>query len=171
MLRTLTFASALALASAHGHMTIPASTRNGGRLATGGDCTTGACFWFTNNMEITGPPTINASMQSLPSVTGGGVEDVYKTSPWRAPGSAKVYGSGCGVAGGGPVRYGNGGQPPPGIKQGMDGLNLPTHGAPTVWKRGSVQPVAWAISANHGGGDDRCCSCCCCCSCRCCCLC
>eukprot|EP00912_Choanoflagellata_sp_UC4_P000986 UC4_evm8s607 len=34
----------------------------------------------------------------------------------------------------------------------MDGLELPTNGQPTVWKRGSQAQVSWAISANHGGG-------------------
>lgn len=39
-----------------------------------------------------------------------------------------------------------------GIPQGFDGAKLPAHGSPTHWQRGSWQEVAWAISANHGGG-------------------
>ena len=71
--------------------------------------------------------------------------------PWRAPGTAPVYGSGCGVAGGSNVERDNGGIPPPGMKQGEDFLKIPPQ-TPTVWKRGSTQEVAWALFANHGGG-------------------
>jgi len=135
----------------HGHIVIPASTRHGGSIKLGGDCTNGACYWFTNNIEIPGEPTLPVYARSVQLNVTGGVKDVYKTSPWRAPGSAQVLGSGCGSAGGGPVYYANGGNPPPGIKQGMDGIDLPKM-TPTVWKRGSVQEVAWSIAANHGGG-------------------
>ena len=41
-----------------GHVTLPASTRNGGSMATGGSCTSGQCFWFSNNVEIPGEPTL-----------------------------------------------------------------------------------------------------------------
>ena len=64
----------------------------------------------------------------------------------------QVYGSGCGVAGGGPTPYGNGGHPPKGIAQNMDGLKLHKRGAPAIWKTGSTAQVAFAISSNHGGG-------------------
>ena len=33
----------------------------------------------------------------------GGKYDVHRASPWRAPGTAAVYGSGCGIAGGHPT--------------------------------------------------------------------
>lgn len=135
----------------HGHIVIPASTRHGGSIKRGGDCTNGACFWFTNNIEIPGEPTLPHYARSVQLDVTGGEKDVYKTSPWRAPGTAQVLGSGCGSAGGGPVLYMNGGYPPKGIEQGMDGIDLPKM-TPTVWKRGSVQEVAWSISANHGGG-------------------
>jgi len=153
MVASVVLASTVALASGHGHMTLPPSTRHGGSLATGGQCTTaaahGACFWFSNNVEIT--------QDTLPvearSVTNGGDPDVdvFGTAPWRSPGRAPVYGSGCGMAGGGPLAYANGGTPPPGREQGMDGLDLPEM-EPTAWQLGSVVDVAWAISANHGGG-------------------
>jgi len=131
--------------------TLPPSTRHGGSLATAGQCTTaaghGACFWFSNNVEV--------SEDTLPvearSVTNGGSPDVYGTSPWRSPGQAPVFGSGCGVAGGGPQAFANGGTPPPGVPQGKDGLEL-TEMEPTIWQIGTVVDVAWAISANHGGG-------------------
>ena len=55
-------------------------------------------------------------------------------------------------AGGGPTAYANGGQPPPGVPQGADGVLLPAHGEAERWERGTDVEVAWAISANHGGG-------------------
>jgi len=140
----------LGLVTGHGHVVIPNSTRHGGTLATGGDCTKGQCYWFSNNIEIPGKETLRMDQRSVQlNVTG--VADVYKTSPWRAPGTAKVFGSGCGVAGGSDTYYANGGWPPKGIKQGFDGVDLPKM-EPVVWTRGSKVEVAWSISANHGGG-------------------
>ena len=46
---------------------------------------------------------LNKEWRSVNSDVDGGDEDVFITSPWRAPGAAKVYGSGCGVAGGSPT--------------------------------------------------------------------
>jgi len=73
-------------------------------------------------------------------------------NPWRAPGSAPVLGSGCGVAGGANVPMPNGGEAePPHYPQGMDGKDLPEK-KPTVWQIGSTQEVSFAFYANHGGG-------------------
>merc|ERR1712130_10194 len=127
------------------------STRHGGSLATGGSCTKGQCFWFSNNVEIPGEPTLRNDQRSVQLNVTGGVEDVYKTSPWRAPGYAPVYGSGCGIAGGNDTVYANGGYAPKGISQGFDGVNMPKM-PPVTYKRGEAVEVAWAISANHGGG-------------------
>jgi hypothetical protein len=91
-------------------------------------------------------------MRSTQLNVTGQPQDVYVTSPWRAPGTAPVYASGCGAAGGGPTAYANGGQPPPGVPQGADGVLLPAHGEAERWERGTDVEVAWAISANHGGG-------------------
>ena len=102
-------------------------------------------------MEIPGPETLPRRFRSV-NVNVTGEADVYKTSPWRAPGTAPVYGSGCGAAGGGPELFSNGGYPPKGSVQGADGIKLPAHGTPTVWTKGSEQEVGWAIAANHGGG-------------------
>ena len=124
---------------------------NGGSLALGGDCSNGACFWFTNNIEIVGEPTLPHYARSVQLNVTGGVADVYKTSPWRKPGSAKVFGHGCGVAGGGPVAYANGGTAPKGTTQGQDMLTMPPK-TPATWTRGSQAEVAFAIAANHGGG-------------------
>lgn len=137
--------------SGHGHMTLPSSTRHGGSLQTGGSCTGGQCLWFSNNVEIPGQPTLpNAFRTVEPNITTL-PQDVFRKAPWRAPGTAPVFGTGCGVAGGGPHSYPNGGIPPPGIKQGLDGTDLPRVGN-EYWSLGSEVEVAWAISANHGGG-------------------
>ena len=66
--------------------------------------------------------------------------------------SRSDFGSGCGSAGGGPTHFANGGNPPKGIPQGYDGLDMPKAGTPPVWIKGAEVEVAWAISANHGGG-------------------
>lgn len=147
-------------AEAHGHLTVPASSRHGGSLEIGGDCKNEAyvtwrppipttqhvaarraraedvawrradsrasrrrcrpprahlpppkknsCFWFSNNVQIPGAPTLPDAARTV-NRNATGAADVYATSPWRAPGSAPVYGSGCGAAGGGPTVYANGG--------------------------------------------------------------
>eukprot|EP00658_Telonema_sp_P-2_P085234 TRINITY_DN967_c0_g1_i1.p1 TRINITY_DN967_c0_g1~~TRINITY_DN967_c0_g1_i1.p1 ORF type:complete len:294 (+),score=26.75 TRINITY_DN967_c0_g1_i1:277-1158(+) len=71
--------------------------------------------------------------------------------PWRAPGSAPVSGSGCGISGGNDVMLPNGGGSADGVRQGADGLLLPRT-TPTIWPRGSVQEAGFGILANHGGG-------------------
>jgi len=134
----------------HGHLTWPPG-RHGGSLELGGLCTNGACYWFTNNVEIDVPESLAFEDRSMKVKPGSGVADVYKTSPWRAPGAAKTLGNGCGVNGGGPTLFANGGQPQRGIKQGVDGTLLPKS-KPTVWQLGSTVDVAWALSANHAGG-------------------
>ena len=62
-----------------------------------------------------------------------------------------VYGSGCGTAAGGPYPYPGAGNPPTGFQQGADGLTLPRVST-EYWTRGAEVEVAWAVSANHGGG-------------------
>ena len=153
MRAVLLLATVASEVDAHGHLTLPASTRHGGTLAKGGDCTNGACFWFSNNVQIPfDEPRLPNDMRSIQLNVTGQPQDVYAKSPWRAPGSAPVYGSGCGSAGGGPTAYANGGNPPRGVEQGLDGLTLPKNGKPAVFKRGAEVEVAWAIAANHGGG-------------------
>lgn len=143
--------SCVAGVAAHGHMTIPPS-RNLGSLEGGASCAEGQCFWFSNNVEIPGNITLPDQYRTVNrAATQGSERDLYTTSPWRAPGTAPVYGSGCAAAGGGPTYYANGGQPPAGIAQGLDGLKLPPTNT-TKWTRGSTAEVAWAIAANHGGG-------------------
>ena len=55
MLKAVALVAALAVCvRGHGHVTLPASTRNGGLMSTGGYCGKGQCFWFSNNVEIPG---------------------------------------------------------------------------------------------------------------------
>lgn len=145
----------LATAQGHGQLTWPPSTRHGGSVRIGADCGNGACFWFSNNVEVDAP-ALPAAMRSLePDVESRRI-DVYRANPWRAPGKAAVYGSGCGVAGGHPTEeYANGGIAPTNFPQGFDGAQLSkaagTLGA-AKWVQGGVAELAWAMSANHGGG-------------------
>ena len=139
-------------AAGHGHLTYPPSTRHGGTLELGNDCKNQACYWFSNNVEIPGAITLPNDMRSLQLNVTGQPQDVYATSPWRAPGSAPVFGSGCGFGGGDNETFLNGGAILPASQQGMDGLLLPPVGAPEVWTRGATAEIAFAIAANHGGG-------------------
>lgn len=135
----------------HGQVTIPRARTNL-TVQDAGDCFKGSCFWFSQIVEIPGPPTVNdAQFRTFNIHVSSGDDDWSRTMPWRAPGTAPVLGSGCGVAGGSDKELPNGGIPPPGYKQGDDGLKMPAT-EPTVWKRGSIQEVAWGIFANHGGG-------------------
>ena len=75
-------------------------------------------------------------------------------TPWRAPGFAPVYDP-CGIASGVPAGVNPGpiNPPPIGIKQGLSMQDLPElPDVKTRWPAGSIQDVAWAINANHGGG-------------------
>ncbi len=80
--------------------------------------------------------------------------DWTKWHPWRYPGSAPVEDP-CGLAGGWYTQGtpGNGGDAPPGAKQGQHGSKLSkllNHS--TVWIAGETAEVAWGVYANHGGG-------------------
>lgn len=152
-----TFVAAVVLASAvapgaeaHGHITLPPA-RNNGSTQFGGDCHNFACFWFSQLTQVPGEPTLPDEARTYNIKVNSGPDDWSRKNPWRAPGTAPVLGSGCGVAGGGPKELDNGGIPPPGYKQGVDFLTIPEQ-KPTTWKRGSEQEVAFGIFANHGGG-------------------
>ena len=143
------------LISAHGHgqMTWPPS-RHGGNLAEGGHCESRACMWFTQPTQIPGEPTINAQpLRTVNIDVVGGAEDWSRHAPWRAPGTAPVFGSGCGVMAGNALPIPNGGNAIASdpLPQGADGVLLPKR-TPTVWKRGSIEEVAFSLNANHGGG-------------------
>lgn len=75
-------------------------------------------------------------------------------NPFCAPGSAPVFNP-CGVAGGDTAEGapGNGGDPPPGYRQGTDGRTLAELPGPKrSWKRGAHVNASWSVIANHGGG-------------------
>eukprot|EP01048_Picozoa_sp_COSAG05_P006932 COSAG05_NODE_470_length_9504_cov_260.657629_7_plen_311_part_00 len=122
-----------------------------GSVEMAGDCHNDACLWFSQPATISGEPTLPDYARTMHVNVTSGPDDFSRTMPWRAPGTAPVYGSGCGVAGGGPVSYDNGGNAPDGYNQGDDFLTIPEH-KPAVWQRGGIEEVAFAISANHGGG-------------------
>jgi len=116
-------------------------------------------MWFTNNTFIPGEQTIPEDMLDnlgLPK---------HRHNPWFSPGSAWVGGP-CGVYGGNPAgcrpgdpteRYGDCCPTSPGTCGGFafgEGAELQDWPAAplTEWPAGSVQEVAWHVSANHGGG-------------------
>jgi len=133
----------------------------------------GICRWFNQGCqpgcsECTdfGPacktpmkPTIlNKSLMTwnrgnLPFFIPGTVTDLTRHMPWRSPGFAPVF-SPCGIAGGGTTRFpANGALAPATLKEGFDGRDMPPlKDVETIWPAGSVQEVAWAMAANHGGG-------------------
>lgn len=135
----------------HGHLTLPPS-RNGGTLEKAANCQNGACFWFSQPAYIPGEPTNNEEEFRTYNVkVKNGPTDWSRKSPWRAPGTAPVFGSGCGLAGGNVEVIKNGGIAPDGVQQGTDGVTLPRV-ASTVWERGAAVEVGHAIHCNHGGG-------------------
>lgn len=139
------------------------------------DCTTGCCYghFKENGCTVNGMPTNDPPMpaETLPfkfrtydlrnlshswNCTGKSATD---HKPWTAPGHAPIANP-CGVASGvkaGLPGGGDGhGKMPPvpvGSAKGSNGTDLkPLEGVVTKWEAGSVQEVAWAILANHGGG-------------------
>lgn len=140
-------------AAGHGHITFPRA-RNGGSMAHAGNSESFEAFWFSQITEIPGEPTVNeAAYRTINVKVASGADDFTRKMPWRAPGTAPVRGSGCGVAGGSPFSNmtSNGGMAPPGVPQGADFLSLKPTKA-TRWRRGEVVEVAFAMLANHGGG-------------------
>jgi len=140
--------------SAHGSITWPPA-RNNATIAKAGNSLDFEAFWFSQPVSIPSGPTLPHFARSFNTdVATGEPHDFTATMPWRAPGSAPVYGSGCGAAGGGPFANmsENGGDPPAGYAQGADFLSIPASAHPTAWPAGSVQEVAWSAMANHGGG-------------------
>lgn len=109
------------------------------------------CMWFSQPVVIPGEPTLKLEHRTFNVHVESGPHDWSRNMPWRAPGTAPVLGSGCGVAGGNAIPIANGGVAPAGYEQGIDGLSLPAN-EPTVWTKGQVTEVAWAFFANHGGG-------------------
>jgi len=110
--------------------------------------------WFSQPMVIPGEPTLNEPEDRTFNVhVSRGEKDWSRRFPWRAPGTAPVLGSGCGVSGGSAVQIPNGGSSNDRKRYpyGMDGKDLPAT-EPTKWTIGDTAEVAFAIVANHGGG-------------------
>ena len=143
----------MARAHAHGVMTWPPSSRQNGSLAHAGSCAFDDCMWYSDFVTIPGEPTVNDERSRTFNVkVQSGAKDWSRKNPWRAPGTAPVFGSGCGIFGGlaDPV-VDSAGSLMPSHTPGTDGKSLPEKEAMT-WPKGSTQEVAWAITANHGGG-------------------
>ena len=131
--------------AAHGKLSLPESSRQNGTLARAGWCEDKNCFWFSGPVYTPGPPTVNGAPHRTYNVNvTSGNRDWSRHMPWRAPGSAPVYGSGCGAAGGGPERIEvSGNTPPPGIAQGADALKvLKRTREPTTWRRGAEEEAS-----------------------------
>lgn len=109
------------------------------------------CMWFSQPVTIPGEPTLKLEHRTFNVHVENGPHDWSKNMPWRAPGTAPVLGSGCGVAAGNAVQIANGGEAPPGYAPGTDALVLPEN-EPTIWTKGAAEEVAWSFLANHGGG-------------------
>ena len=126
--------------AAHGHITWPPSRHNGS-LAEAGRCDQGECLWFSQPTSIPGLPTLPHRMRTFNvDVRTGEDGDWSAANPWRAPGTAAVLGSGCGLGGGNPIPLPNGGAS---AFQGMDGADLPSSSTPPIsWAKGSAQKVA-----------------------------
>ena len=137
---------------AHGVMTRPISRSL--RLATNvtvegsqfaGECPGGtACTWYNQKTVIPGSTTnCDKRMRTMGVVCGDADPPDFPCTkghavPWCAPGTAPVRSS-CGIFSGGFQSNG---------RDMRDLENAPQ----ATWAAGSVQDVAWAITANHGGG-------------------
>lgn len=133
------------------HAFSSASIYHHNQTSQGTGCCGGGCLWFSQPANVDHPTLPHFARTMNPGV-GGGPGDYSRYRPWRSPGAAPVLGSGCGAAGGGPMRLANGGNAPFVYKQGADAMDALPPKEPAVWTAGSEQDVAWAITANHGGG-------------------
>ena len=115
----------------------------------------GACMWFSNYTFIPGNPTLPKNMRTYKDWY---IYDWTAKHPWRAPGSAPIF-SPCGAAGGNPKGCEGGDEkgkcPGGGYPHGPLAEDYYKHlkNVPvTEWSIGATVEVAWAITANHGGG-------------------
>ena len=108
----------------------------------------------------------------------GSAEDKWRSTPWRAPGTAPVLDA-CGMAGGTPKETHSGAQyftTPHGRQGDLGSKTLPPLPTGTVWEAGGVSglsrlgclawavspdadhcchqvaEVSWTLNTNHGGG-------------------
>eukprot|EP00931_Biecheleriopsis_adriatica_P086511 TRINITY_DN61171_c0_g1_i1.p1 TRINITY_DN61171_c0_g1~~TRINITY_DN61171_c0_g1_i1.p1 ORF type:complete len:389 (+),score=53.25 TRINITY_DN61171_c0_g1_i1:78-1244(+) len=137
----------------HGLLTLPESMQNGS-LAVAGSCAYDSCMWYSDFVQIPGEPTINQEhLRTFNVKVSSGPADWTRKNPWRAPGTAPVIGSGCGVMGGEyhPVINSSGNFMEGHLPAGTDGAHTPAKKT-TVWRKGEAAEVAFALTANHGGG-------------------
>lgn len=145
----------LPLIDGHAQMTIPQSNRIPGVDPNGtwpGDCSPDAgarCVWYTSPTFIKTAPTLPDYARSYNLGINSGPNDWSATYPWRSPGSAPVFGSGCGIAGGNKVTLYNGGASPPGVPQGFDGADLAVSPLKVIWTRGENVEVGFALTGNE----------------------
>jgi len=151
----------LQLAPSHGHaqMTWPPSRQHFGSLEKAGACNHLECEWTSHGVTIPGEPSLNEADRTTNVEVSSGPSDWSRKNPWRAPGTAPVFGSGCGVAAGRPhqpsaiVEETAGMYDPWGYAAGTDASFIDSwQQEPTVWHSGGIEEVAWAIHINHGGG-------------------
>jgi hypothetical protein len=155
--------------SAHGTLQFPFPWQQGNIISTWRHENVEAAWgsgyplWFTNYTHLPDgiKPTINDPKLRTytDEIPGGGTYDWSARSPWRAPGTAKVY-SPCGSEGGNPdgciqedgITLGPCVTDGAGFAYGIDGLSLAGNGIATFWQAGSTVEVGWTDTANHGGG-------------------
>jgi len=127
----------------------------------------GNWLYFTNYTRRGTPePQLPVNMYDEGGYSSGWGKKNSERSPWSAPGSAKVFGQGCGAHGGNPNGCipGNGnlfgtrcGKDCGSWEGGKTALEYAAMGvfdnAPvTEWKRGTNQWVYWKSGAQHRGG-------------------
>lgn len=151
-LTLISFSAAAQLADSHGVLSKPASraiqfqqnTTNG--MKFGGSCPAHACEWYTQDtvLPLHQKTTICDPLLRTYGVHCKSAVDYPCTHgeavPWCAPGTAPVA-SPCGVFGGAKAP----------VSGGRDMRDLPDSPV-EKWTKGGVAKVAWAMTANHGGG-------------------
>jgi len=127
--------------------------------------------WFTNFTFVPGTGLSMSEEMYSSGRTWVRVEGEKRYNPWAQPGTAPIYGEGCGLNGGNPNGcqgdyedsnpFGTccGGTPTScgGYTGGKSALEHYSDGlfgepASTVWTRGKAEPVYWTTGAGHKGG-------------------
>jgi len=106
-------------------------------------CMFEACGWYTDKTNIPGEteicdPKFLTTVSTPKPCSKVPIEDLTKSCPWRAPGTATMM-SPCGTA-------------HDGRRLGINGTDLPPVSPRTVWHRGENPVVTTSQMADHGGG-------------------
>lgn len=145
----------------HGTLVWPRAYQTGEYVVEDDESCEGlSCYFMTNYTFVVGSPTISQSSTMRTWQDWGYGIDVTASHPWRAPGTAGVLGTGCGIFGGNP--RGCDGVPAvqglpnqctgAGSALGVDAALLESQATTTTWSAGSVVEVKFGLAANHGGG-------------------